>query len=261
MQVVDYRAALNFSGPKKSLTCGKMGRAGRNNRGRITVRHRGGGVKRLLRLVDFRYDKIGIAGRLITIEYDPGRSGFIGLVLYKDGEYRYHLIPSGLKVGDEVISAKNAPLKPGNRRPLHLIPPGSAVYNVEIEPGAGAKLIRAAAGRAEILAHEDKHSQIKMPSGEVRRINRNSWASIGQVSNEEKSFAVLGKAGRSRRMGIRPTVRGSAMNPVDHPYGGGEGRALRGTRRPKNLWGRGTRGVKTRKRNKYSNAMILERRK
>ena len=261
MQVVEYRLFLNSSEPKKSLTKGAKSLAGRNNRGRITVRHRGGGAKQLLRLVDFKYDKLNVPARVITLEYDPGRSGFIGLVLYRDGEYRYHLMPSGIKAGEEIIAAENAPLKPGNRRPLYLIPSGTSVYNVEVEPKSGAKLIRAAAARAEILAHEEKYSQLKMPSGEIRRINKNAWASIGQVSNEERSFVTIGKAGRVRRMGVRPTVRGSAMNPVDHPYGGGEGRTLRGTRRPKNLWGRGTRGVKTRRRKKYSSSLILSRRK
>ncbi len=261
MQVVDYRGLLSTAKPKKSLTFGKSGKSGRNNRGRITVRHKGGGVKRLLRLVDFKYDKPNVPAKVLSIEYDPGRSGFIGLVIYKDGEYRYHLMPSGVKAGDEIITAENAPLKPGNRRPLYLIPAGTLVYNVEIEPKAGAKFARAAAGRVEILAHEEKHSQLKMPSGEIRRVNKLSWASIGQVSNEEHGFVTIGKAGRSRRMGIRPTVRGSAMNPVDHPYGGGEGRALRGTRRPKNMWGKGTRGVKTRRRKKYSTQFILSRRK
>ena len=261
MQVAEYRAILSRVEPRKGLTKGARSHAGRNNRGRITVRHRGSGVKQLFRLVDFKYEKTGIPARLMTLEYDPGRSGFIGLVLYRDGEYRYHLMPSGIKVGEEIISAENAPLKPGNRRPLHLIPSGTSVYNVEIEPKSGAKLVRAASARAEILAHEEKHTQLKMPSGEIRRVNKNSWASIGQVSNEEHGFITIGNAGRTRRMGIRPTVRGSAMNPVDHPYGGGEGRALRGTRRPKNLWGRGTRGVKTRNKKKYSSSLILSRRK
>ncbi|QQG45859.1 MAG: 50S ribosomal protein L2 [Candidatus Niyogibacteria bacterium] len=261
MQVAEYKALVYSVQPRKSLTKGMKKSAGRNNRGRITVRHRGGGAKRLQRIVDFKYDKLDVPARVVSAEYDPGRSGFIGLVLYRDGEYRYHLLPVGIKAGDEVIISEHAPIKPGNRLPLRLIPSGTSVYNVEIEPGSGAKLVRAAAGRAEILAHEEKYSQIKMPSGEIRRINKNSWASVGQVSNEERSFITIGKAGRSRHMGIRPTVRGSAMNPVDHPYGGGEGRTLRGTRRPKNLWGRGTRGVKTRKRHKYSNSLILQKRK
>ncbi len=261
MQGIDYRMLVDSVRPKKHLTYGRKSNAGRNNRGRITVRHRGAGAKKLLREIDFKYDKIKIPARVLTIEYDPGRSGFIGLVLYADGEYRYHLMPSGIKVGDEIIASESASVKPGNRLPLHLIPPGTSVYNIEIEPGGGAKLARAAAGKAEVLAQEESYSQIKMSSGEIRKINKNSWASIGQVSNEERRFMTIGKAGRHRHMGIRPTVRGSAMNPVDHPYGGGEGRALRGTRRPKNLWGRGTRGVRTRKRHKYSDSLILQKRK
>lgn len=261
MQIIEYRKLIDRVEPKKRLVEGKKSSAGRNSRGRITVRHKGSGAKRLLRLVDFKYDKIKIPARVVTIEYDPGRSGFIGLVLYADGEYRYHLMPAGMKPGDEIIASEDAPIKPGNRMPLGLILPGTSVYNVEIEPGAGSKLVRAAAGRATVLAQEGKYTQIKMPSGEIRRVNKNSWASMGQVSNEEHGFVTIGKAGRKRRMGIRPTVRGSAMNPVDHPYGGGEGRAPQGTKRPKNKWGKGTRGVKTRKKRKYSNAMILQRRK
>ena len=261
MQVVEYRKLVSTDSPQKSLLKGGYKKTGRNNAGRITVRHRGGGVKKLLRLVDFRYEKYYIPAKVLTVEYDPGRSGLIGLVCYKDGEKRYHLLPSGVAVGSEIIASEKAPLKPGNRRPLYLIPPGTLVYNVEIEPKGGARLARAAAARAEVLAHEEKYTQLKMPSGEVRRINKSAWASVGQVSNEEHRFAVIGKAGRTRRMGVRPTVRGSAMNPVDHPYGGGEGRALRGTRRPKNMWGKGTRGVKTRRRKKYSSSLILARRK
>jgi len=196
----------------------------------------------------------------MSVEYDPNRTGFIGLVLYKDGEYRYHLLPVGMKVGQEIVASEEASLTPGNRRPLRLIPVGTPVYNVEINPGGGAKLIRAAAARAEVLAHEGQWTHLKMPSSEIRSFNTNAWASIGQVSNEEHGFVAIGKAGRSRHMGIRPTVRGSAMNPVDHPHGGGEGRQPRGTRRPKNLWGKGTRGVKTRNRNKYSRANVISRR-
>lgn len=264
MQVIDYRALLTRSptrGPKKSLTYGRHRRVGRNRQGRITTRHKGSGEKRLYRDIDFRYNKHDIPATVISIEYDPNRSGFIGLVLYKDGEYRYHLMPAGVKAGDEIVASEKAPLKPGNRRPLRLIPVGSSVYNIEVQTGGGAKLVRAAAARAEVLAQEDNYTQLKMPSSEVRSIHKNAWASIGSVSNEEHGFVTIGKAGRSRRMGIRPTVRGSAMNPVDHPYGGGEGKQPRGTRRPKNRWGKGVRGVKTRKRHKYSNALIITRRK
>ncbi|MBI2038735.1 MAG: 50S ribosomal protein L2 [Candidatus Niyogibacteria bacterium] len=259
MQVVDYRSALSSSQPKKSLTRGRHRFVGRNHHGRITTRHKGGGEKRLWRDIDFHY-KIGIPAKIVSIEYDPNRTGFIGLALYQDGEYRYHLMPSGMKVGDEVLASETAALTPGNRRPLHLIPSGTLVYNVEIQPGAGAKLIRGAGSRAEVLAQEGARTQIRMASGEIRAVNSKAWASIGHVSNEEHGFVAVGKAGRSRHKGIRPTVRGSAMNPVDHPYGGGEGRAMRGTRRPKNLWGKGTRGVKTRRPKKYSSAFILSRR-
>lgn len=259
MQTVDYASALSTSDPKKSLTHGHHRHVGRNHHGRITVRHKGGGEKRLSRDIDFIY-KVGVPGAVVSIEYDPNRTGFIGLVLYKDGEYRYHLMPGGVKVGDAITTSETAPLKPGNRRPLRLIPVGTPVYNVEIQPGGGAKLIRAAAGRAEVLAHEGNWTHIKLPSSEIRAVNTNAWASIGQVSNEEHSFMTIGKAGRARHMGIRPTVRGSAMNPVDHPYGGGEGRQPRGTRRPKNLWGKGTRGVKTRHKKKYSRMFMVSRR-
>lgn len=259
MQVVDYRSVLSTSEPRKQLTHGHHRHVGRNHHGRITTRHKGGGEKRLWRDVDFRY-RVGVPAKVVSIEYDPNRTGFISLVLYQDGEYRYHVVPVGVRVGDTIETSEKAPLKPGNRRPLRLIPVGTSVYNVEIQPGAGAKMIRAAATRAEVLAHEGNLTHIKLPSSEVRAVNTNAWASIGQVSNEEHSFMTIGKAGRSRHMGIRPTVRGSAMNPVDHPYGGGEGRQSRGTRRPKNLWGKGTRGVKTRNKKKYSRTFMISRR-
>lgn len=259
MQTVDYRSVISASEPKKSLTRGRHRFVGRNHHGRITTRHKGGGEKRLWREVDFRY-KIGVPATIVSIEYDPNRTGFIGLVLYRDGEYRYHVVPSGVRAGDTIEASEKAPLTPGNRRPLRLIPSGTLVYNVEIQPGAGAKMIRGAGSRAEVVAQEGRRTQIKMPSGEVRSMDSRAWASIGSVSNEEHGFVTIGKAGRSRHRGIRPTVRGSAMNPVDHPYGGGEGRAMRGTRRPKNLWGKGTRGVKTRRPKKYSRAFILSRR-
>ena len=260
MQTVDYASSLTAATPpKKSLTRGRHRAVGRNHHGRITTRHKGGGAKRRYRDVDFGY-KIGVQATIVSIEYDPNRTGFIGLARYRDGEYRYHLLPLGIKPGDTMLAADDAPIQPGNRRPLRLLPVGTAVYNVEIQPHGGARLVRAAASRAEILAHEGQRTHIKMPSGEVRAVDANAWASVGQVSNEEHSFATLGKAGRSRHLGIRPTVRGSAMNPVDHPHGGGEGRALRGTRRPKNKWGRGTRGVRTRLKKKYSRAFIISRR-
>lgn len=248
-------------GPEKRLAVGQSRSVGRNNVGRITVRHKGGGHKRLYRLVDFRQEKRDIPGRVLSCEYDPNRTSFIALIGYPDGEKRYILLPQETPVGTEVITAQTAPIRPGNRLPVGQIPTGSFVYNVEIHPGGGGKLVRAAGVGAEVLAHDSPHVSLRLPSKEIRKVNEQCWASVGRLSAEEHRFVVIGKAGRSRWMGIRPTVRGSAMNPVDHPYGGGEGRALRGTRRPKNMWGKGTRGVKTRRSKKYSNTFIIERRK
>lgn len=256
-----YRNFLTSKKPQKKLTTGFKRAKGRNIFGRITVRHKGGGAKRLFRFIDFKYDKRGIPATVKSIEYDPNRSGFIALVAYRDGEKRYVLSPAEIKPGDEIITSEKAELKPGNRVPLEKIPVGGQIYNIEIKPGAGAKLCRSAGNYAEIVANEAGFSTLKLPSGEIRKIPANAWASIGKVSKEEHGLVILGKAGRSRHKGIRPTVRGSAMNPVDHPYGGGEGRAGQGTRRPKNLWGKGARGVKTRKRGKYSDAFIISRRK
>lgn len=261
MTGVLYRDVLTRKEPEKSLTFGKKRAKGRNKKGRITTRHKGGGHKKLFRTVDFKYDKRDIPARIESIEYDPLRSGFIALAVYKDGEKRYILAPSRLKPGDEFIVSENAEPKSGNRLPLFKIPAGTQIYNVEIAPGQGGKLARSAGNYIEVLAHDGNWTNLKLPSKEVRRVSSSSWASIGQVSNEEHGQITIGKAGRSRRLGIRPTVRGSAMNPVDHPYGGGEGRAKRGTKRPKDKWGKVTGGRKTRKRKKYSNKFILERRK
>ncbi|MEK7209185.1 MAG: 50S ribosomal protein L2 [Patescibacteria group bacterium] len=258
---LDYRQALTASEPFKPLTYGRQRAVGRSAAGRITVRHKGGGHKRLYRLIDFKYDKIGVSGRVETIEYDPNRSGFIGLVLYRDGARRYVLLPKELKVADEIITSETAALTPGNRLPLKKIPVGTFVYNVEIAPRGGAKLVRSAGVFAQVLSNDLGYTNLRLPSTEVRKINENCWASIGSVSNEERKLMSLGKAGRSRWLGIRPTVRGSAMNPVDHPYGGGEGRQGRGTRRPKTLWGKVTGGRKTRRAKKYSNLFIVSRRK
>lgn len=249
------------SNPFKKLTKGFKRDKGRNSQGRITTRHKGGGSKRLYRLIDFKYDKYDIPAKIETIEYDPNRSGFIGLAVFKDGEKRYVLVPQELKSGDEFIVSEKAEIKTGNRLPLSKIPPGSRVYNVELQPKAGAKLARSAGNSVELLAHDAGYAQLKMPSKEIRKVLEGCWATIGAVSNEEHGLKVIGKAGRSRWMGIRPTVRGSAMNPVDHPYGGGEGRQPRGTKRPKTKWGKVTGGVKTRKKNKYSNNLIISRRK
>lgn len=261
MTGVSFRGVLTSTKPNKSLTRGRKRAKGRNNKGRITVRHKGGGAKRLWREVDFKYNKRDIPAKVESVEYDPNRSGFIGLVLYKDGERRYHLLPSKVKAGDQILISKKAPIKAGNRLPLSLIPVGTQVYNIEVHPNTSAKLVRSAGSVAELLAHDAGYAQIKMPSGEIRKVNENSWASIGQVSNEEKGLLTIGKAGRSRWMGIRPTVRGSAMNPVDHPYGGGEGRTQRGTKRPKTKWGKITGGRKTRKKKKYSDSLIIRKRR
>ncbi|MBI2100767.1 MAG: 50S ribosomal protein L2 [Candidatus Vogelbacteria bacterium] len=257
---INYRERLTAREPLKSLTRGGKRAVGRSSAGRISVRHKGGGHKRLYRLVDFKYDKVNVPARLESIEYDPNRTGFIGLALYQDGERRYLLLPKALKVGDEIITAQTAPLSPGNRLPLKNIPVGAFVYNLEIAPQGGARLVRSAGSFAQVLSNDAGYTTVRLPSSELRRINENAWASIGAVSNEEQKLVSLGKAGRSRWLGIRPTVRGTAMNPVDHPYGGGEGRQGRGTRRPKTLWGKVTGGRKTRRAKKYSNVFIVSRR-
>jgi len=260
MTTLPYRELLTTDRPKKSLTYGRKRAVGRNNFGRITVRHKGGGHKRRFRKIDFRYDKVGIEARIETIEYDPNRSGFIGLVLYRDGERRYVLLPGMLKVGDSFIVSEDAPLTPGNRLPLKKIPVGTFIYNIELQYHGGAKLVRSAGSFAQVLSNDAGYTSIRLPSSEVRQISENAWASIGLVSNEEQKLINLGKAGRARWLGIRPTVRGSAMNPVDHPYGGGEGRQGRGTKRPKTMWGKVTGGRKTRRAKKYSNRFVVTRR-
>lgn len=261
MEVINYRSVLTAKEPEKSLVFGKRKTGARGSNGRISVRHKGGGAKRLYRDIDFSYSKKGIPAKVLTVEYDPNRTGFIALVVYKDGEKKYILAPQKLKVGDEIISSEDADIKIGNSTALHKIPVGTLVYNIELIPGNGAKLARSAGNYAEVLAIDEKYANIKLPSGEVRKVLKRNFARIGQVSNEENKLMTIGKAGRQRWLGIRPTVRGSAMNPVDHPYGGGEGRQKRGTRKPKNIWGKVTGGVKTRKRKKYSNKLIIQRRK
>lgn len=261
MKTITYRGVLTASEPQKSLTKGFKRSVGRNNQGRITTRHKGGGHKRLFRDIDFKYDKIDIPAKISTVEYDPNRSGFISLVNYKDGEKRYVLLPQTVKVGDTFLTSEKAPLTPGNRLPLRLIPVGTFIYNIELKPKGGAKIARGAGVFAQLVANADGYSNIKMPSSEVRKVSENCWASIGTVSNPEYKLANWGKAGRSRWKGIRPTVRGTAMNPVDHPYGGGEGRQGRGTKRPKTMWGKVTGGRKTRTPKKYSNLFIVSRRK
>lgn len=262
MTGIDYRKFLTASEPHKSLTGGFQRPVGRNNYGRLTVRHKGGGVKRLFRTVDFLYNKIDIPAKIESVEYDPNRSGFIGLVLYADGERRYVLLPQGMKVGDSFLASAIAPIKPGNRLPLNKIPVGTFVYNVALRPGGISLLARSAGNFAEIIAQEGGYTLIKLPSTEVRKVLGTAWASVGAVSNEENHLINIGKAGRSRWLGIRPTVRGSAQNPPDHPYGGGEGRQGRGLRRAKTRWGKPSgKGQKTRTPKKYSNSFIVSRRK
>ncbi|MDO8183537.1 MAG: 50S ribosomal protein L2 [bacterium] len=257
---INYRELLTVSEPHKALTYGRKRHVGRNNVGRITTRHQGGGHKRLFRVIDFKYNKFDVPAKIETIEYDPNRSGFIGLVVYADGERRYTLLPKELKVGDTFTVSAEAPIRVGNRLPLKKIPSGTFIYNIETQPQGGAKLVRSGGSLAEVLANDAGYTNVKLPSSEVRKIIDTAWASIGAVSNDENKLVKLGKAGRSRWLGIRPTVRGSAMNPVDHPYGGGEGRQGRGTKRPKTAWGKVTGGRKTRRVKKYSNHLIVSRR-
>ena len=262
MSRVHYRKLLSGHKPHKSLVQGKGKTGGRNAFGRITMRHRGGGHKQKYRLVDFRFDKKNVPARIASIEYDPYRSAFIGLSIYSDGEKRYVVLPQRVKVGDTFLVAENAPIKPGNRLPLLNIPVGTFVYNIELSPGRGGALVRSAGNFAEVVAQDAGYTHLRLPSTEVRKIIGSAWASIGEVSNEMYRLQVLGKAGRSRWKGIRPTVRGSAMNPVDHPHGGGGGRAGRGLRRAKTMWGKPAgKGQKTRRPKKYSNVFIISRRK
>lgn len=262
MTVVEYKKFLTTSKPNKQLTRGRKRAVGRGAAGKLTTPHKGGGVKRKYRQIDFKYDKRDIPAKVATIEYDPNRSGFIAILNYADGEKRYILVPQGVKVGDSITISETAPIKPGNRLPLSNIPVGTYVYNVELKPNGGAKIARSAGNYAEVVAQDAGMTNLKMPSTEIRKISGTSWASIGEVSNQEHRLVNLGKAGRSRHKGIRPTVRGSAMNPVDHPHGGGEGRQGISLRRgPKTRQGKLAYGVKTRKAKKYSNTMIVSRRK
>jgi len=262
MTGIEYRKLLSTQTPEKSLTKGGKRDVGRNNAGRITTRHHGGGHKRRFRDVDFVMEKRDIPAKVTTVEYDPNRSGFIGVVVYADGAKRYMLLPQQVKVGDAIVVSDKAPIKPGNRLPLKNIPVGTYIYNVELRPQGGAKLIRSAGSYAEVVAHDEGYAQIKMPSTEIRKVLDTAWASVGAVSNDEHYLVNIGKAGRARWKGIRPTVRGSAMNPVDHPHGGGEGRQGIGLRRgPKTREGKLAYGVKTRTPKKYSNKLIVSRRK
>jgi large subunit ribosomal protein L2 len=262
MSGINYRQVITSTEPEKSLTHGFLRPMGRNNTGRITTRHKGGGAKRLYREIDFSFDKKEIPFTVKTIEYDPNRSGFIGLVTYKDGEKRYMLLHKDSRVGDTYIVSEKAPLTPGNRLPLANITVGTFVYAVELKHNGGAKIARSGGDYAEVMAKDGGYVELKMPSSEVRKVPANAWATIGEVSNNENRLVNLGKAGRSRWLGIRPTVRGTAMNPVDHPYGGGEGRQGRGRRRAISIYGKPTgKGQKSRRAKKYSNKFIVRRRK
>lgn len=247
--------------PEKSLLAPLTKKAGRNNQGRITTRHQGGGHKRKYRIIDFKRNKDNIVGKVATIEYDPNRSANIALVNYVDGEKRYILAPSGLKVGQEVMSGPEADIRVGNALPLRNIPVGSVIHNIEMKPGAGGQLVRAAGASAQLLGKEGKYAIIRLTSGEMRYILLECRATLGQVGNLDHELINIGKAGRSRWLGKRPTVRGSVMNPVDHPHGGGEGRAPIGRKSPVTPWGKPTLGYKTRKKNKASDKYIIRRRK
>ncbi|HKF76208.1 MAG TPA: 50S ribosomal protein L2 [Candidatus Dormibacteraeota bacterium] len=250
---------ITASEPEKSLVESLPNRAGRNNQGRITVRHRGGDGRRTYRRIDFRRDKLGVPGRVATIEYDPNRSARIALVHYRDGEKRYILAPLGLKVGDPVMSGPDAPVRVGNALPLARIPVGSTIHNIELTLGRGGQLVRSAGTSAQLLAKEGDYAVVRMPSSELRRVHVRCMATLGQVGNLEHENEAGGKAGRSRWLGQRPEVRGSTMNPTDHPHGGGEGKTGPGGN-PKTPWGKPALGLRTRRPKKASNKLIIRRR-
>ncbi len=246
--------------PEKRLVKAKRRISGRNSQGRITVRHRGGGAKRAIRIIDFKRDKYDVPAKVATIEYDPNRGARIALLNYADGEKRYIISPIGLKVGDTVLNSREKiEIKPGNAMPIKYILAGIDVYNVELEPGFGAKLARGAGNCVQVMGVEDKYAQIKLPSGEIRLVKKECMCTIGQASNPDKRHIKLGNAGRKRHLGFRPTVRGSAMNPVDHPHGGGEGNQSIGLKHPKTPWGKPALGVKTRRKHQPSNKLIIKR--
>ena len=250
---------ITKSTPERALLVAKVNRGGRNAQGRVTVRHRGGGARRFIRIVDFLREKHGIPAKVAAVEYDPNRTARLALLFYVDGEKRYIISPLDLKVGDTVMSGPNAEIRPGNALPISNIPIGTLIHNIEMKAGKGAQLVRTAGGAAQLLAKEGDFAQIRMPSGEVRLIHQVCYATIGQVGNLDHSNVKLGKAGRKRHMGIRPTVRGTAMSPRDHPHGGGEGRQPVGLSGPKSPWGKPTLGKKTR-HNKKTDQYIVRRR-
>ncbi len=251
---------ITVTTPEKSLTKALKKNAGRNSRGKITVRHRGGGAKAKYRIIDFKRNKDGIAGNVATIEYDPNRSANIALIIYADGEKRYIIAPDGLKVGDVIYSGPDADIQVGNALPLANIPVGTLIHCVELKPGKGAQLARSAGNGAQLMAKEEKYAQVRLPSGEVRKVLLVCRATIGEVGNVEHSNISIGKAGRKRHMGWRPKVRGSVMNPNDHPHGGGEGKAPVGRKSPMTPWGKPALGYKTRKKHKDSDKYIVKRR-
>ena len=253
-------AEITKATPEKSLVVSLKKNAGRNNQGKITVRHHGGGSRRKYRIIDFKRNKVDIPATVISIEYDPNRTANIALISYADGEKAYILAPNGLKVGATVMNGENAEVKVGNCLPLSAIPVGTEVHNIELYPGKGGQLVRAAGNAAQLMAKEGKYATLRLPSGEMRMVPVICRATVGTVGNIEHGLVNIGKAGRKRNMGIRPTVRGSVMNPNDHPHGGGEGRAPIGRSGPMTPWGKPALGLKTRKKNKKSNKMIVRRR-
>ncbi len=259
MTVTDF-SMLSKVEPEKSLLTPLKKSAGRNNTGRITVRHRGGGNRRKYRVIDFKRNKFDIPGVVKTIEYDPNRSAFIALVEYEDGEKRYILYPEDLRIGDTVISSRQADIKPGNALPLENIPVGTIIHNVELHPGKGGQLARSAGNQAQLMAKEGNYVLLRLPSGELRNVLATCMATVGQVGNTDHENVSIGKAGRTRHLGIRPTVRGSAMNPCDHPHGGGEGRSPIGRPSPVTPWGKPALGYKTRKKHNRNDQFIVKRR-
>lgn len=263
MSTVVYSDLTKNKKPHKRLTRGKVSKAGRNVQGRLTVRHRGGGHKRKYRLIDFKREKFGIPAKVAAVEYDPNRSAFIALIVYKDGDKGYIIAPDKLKVGAEVMSSQEKiEAKTGNRMKITHIPDGNFVYNIEMEPGRGAQIVRSAGTMAQIMSREGKYAQVKLPSGEIRNILQESMATVGQTSNVDHGNIVIGKAGRQRWLGKRPTVLGKSMNPTDHPHGGGEGHAPVGIKKgPRTKWGKKAMGISTRKKKKYSDKLIIKDRK
>jgi large subunit ribosomal protein L2 len=258
MSVSDFDEVTRAT-PEKKLIAKKSRSGGRNNTGRMTMRHRGGGHKKRYRVVDFKRDKLGVPGKVAAVEYDPNRSARIALIHYADGEKRYILHPHGLKVGDAVVNSDEADIQPGNAMSLHSVPLGTWVHNIELQIGKGGQMCRSAGAYAQVMAKEGKHVLLRLPSGELRNVHNRCMATIGQVGNLDHENQTIGKAGRSRWLGRRPKVRGTAMNPIDHPHGGGEGRSK--GRHPVTPWGKPTKGFKTRRKNKPSSKLIVKRRK